>query len=68
MEAKTDDKPPAEEKEKNEEEFVGDENNEEGEVPSPTPSLAIEGFVQGDAEDNTVQSQTAAFDHDDDKV
>ena len=64
METQADDKPPAEE-EKTEEEFVGDENNE-SEDPSPTPSLAIEGFVQGDAEDNTVQSQTAAFDHDDD--
>ncbi|XP_037887764.1 silent chromatin protein ESC1-like isoform X3 [Glossina fuscipes] len=28
-----------------------------------TPSLAIEGFVAGASEDNTVQSQTAAIDH-----
>lgn len=41
-----------------------DDEAEDGEG-SPTSSLAIEGFVQGDAEDNTVQSQTAAYVHDD---
>ncbi|XP_013108358.2 uncharacterized protein LOC106087756 isoform X4 [Stomoxys calcitrans] len=45
------------------------EEDAEGDADSPTSSLAIEGFVHGDAEDNTVQSQTAAYvddDNDDD--
>ncbi|KAI8118083.1 hypothetical protein CVS40_10124 [Lucilia cuprina] len=42
----------------NEENLDEEELDGEG---SPTSSLAIEGFVQGDAEDNTVQSQTAAY-------
>lgn len=45
-------------------------NNQENErdgAGSTTSSLAIEGFVQGAAEDNTVQSQTAAY-VDDDEV
>lgn len=28
---------------------------------SPSPSLAIEGFVQGESDDNQVQSESAAF-------
>uniref|UniRef100_A0A1I8P3P5 Uncharacterized protein n=1 Tax=Stomoxys calcitrans TaxID=35570 RepID=A0A1I8P3P5_STOCA len=46
------------------------EEDAEGDADSPTSSLAIEGFVHGDAEDNTVQSQTAAYvddDNDDDE-
>uniref|UniRef100_A0A1A9WYG8 Arginine kinase n=1 Tax=Glossina brevipalpis TaxID=37001 RepID=A0A1A9WYG8_9MUSC len=58
--------------ETNEEETVEPEDkmephnsiHESEERDSPiTPSLAIEGFVAGASEDNTVQSQTAAFDH-----
>lgn len=45
-----------------EENFEENHNEEkEYDVESPTSSLAIEGFVQGESEDNTVQSQSAAF-------
>ncbi|XP_059225190.1 uncharacterized protein LOC106087756 isoform X6 [Stomoxys calcitrans] len=44
------------------------EEDAEGDADSPTSSLAIEGFVHGDAEDNTVQSQTAAYESRIDKI
>lgn len=37
-------------------EYQANDDNE-----STSSSMAIEGFVQGDPEDNTVQSQSAAF-------
>lgn len=36
-------------------------NSELSDRESPSPSLAIEGFVQGESDDNQVQSESAAF-------
>lgn len=40
---------------------IGKMNSELSDRESPSPSLAIEGFVQGESDDNQVQSESAAF-------
>ena len=36
-------------------------SSESNDRESPSPSLAYEGFVQGESDDNQVQSESAAF-------